>query len=355
MAESFNERMQRSSHLAGTNAAYVEMLYEQYLEDPASVSDQWCQYFSTLRDTETVETPHSKVVQHFERIGRNRLKARPERESAAIESEHERQQMRVLDLMAAYRHRGHKKAFIDPLELMERPTMPALDLAYHGLAPSHLEGIFQTGTFHYGQPTAKLRDIVAALEQTYCSSIGAEYMHIVDAAEQLWVQQRLETVRSHPANSASERRVVLERLIAAEGLEKYLHARYPGTKRFGLEGAESLIPMLHEMLQRLGSHGVLETVIGMAHRGRLNVLVNIFGKDPWDIFEEFEGKALVTQGSGDVKYHQGFSSNVMTPGGEMHLALSFNPSHLEIVSPVIEGSVRARQDRRNDSKGDLVV
>jgi 2-oxoglutarate dehydrogenase E1 component len=357
MAESFIERMQRSSHLAGTNAAYVEMLYEQYLEDPASVPDQWRQYFSTLASETGAEldTPHSKVVQHFERIGRNRLKARPEKESAAVESEHERQQMRVLELIAAYRHRGHKKANIDPLELKERPTMPVLDLAYHGLSPNQLEDIFQTGGFHYGEPTAKLRDIVDALEQTYCSSIGAEYMHIVDASEQLWVQERLETVRSRPQFSVAERRTVLDRLIAAEGLEKYLHARYPGTKRFGLEGAESLIPMLHEMLQRLGSHGVLETVIGMAHRGRLNVLVNILGKDPWDIFDEFEGKQREVQGSGDVKYHQGFSSNVMTPGGEMHLALSFNPSHLEIVSPVIEGSVRARQDRRHDTVGDRVV
>jgi 2-oxoglutarate dehydrogenase E1 component len=182
-------------------------------------------------------------------------------------------------------------------------------------------------------------------------------MHIVDAGEQLWVQQRLETVRARPRFSIEQKGTILERLTAAEGLERYLQGRYPGTKRFGLEGGESLIPMLHEALQRLGSHGVLETVIGMAHRGRLNVLVNILGKNPHQLFEEFEGAMPVDldEGRGDVKYHQGFSTNIMTAGGEMHLALAFNPSHLEIVGPVVEGSVRARQDRRGDLDGDRVV
>ncbi len=360
MAESFLDRMSKSSHLAGTNAAYVEALYETYLAEPDTLPSEWQNFFNELpvvSGAADVDIPHSGILQHFERIGRNRLKARPEKASAAIESEHERKQMRVSELIAAYRHRGHKKANIDPLDMMERPNMPVLDLAYHGLSLAELEEIFSTGTLFYGEGTAKLREIVDVLEQTYCASIGAEYMHIVQVSEQLWVQQRLESVRAKPPLSASDRRSVLERLTAAEGLEKYLHGRYPGTKRFGLEGAESLIPCLHEMLQRLGFHGVLESVIGMAHRGRLNVLVNILGKDPWDLFEEFDGKVTQEEGSGsgDVKYHQGFSTNVMTPGGEMHLALAFNPSHLEIVSPVVEGSVRARQDRRRDYVGDLVV
>ena len=180
-------------------------------------------------------------------------------------------------------------------------------------------------------------------------------MHIVDAAEQLWVQQRLESVRCHPEYGDDVKKMILERLTAAEGLERYLQNKFPGTKRFGLEGGESLIPMLHEAIQRAGSHGVVEMVIAMAHRGRLNVLVNILGKHPRELFDEFEGKLPDTQVSGDVKYHQGFSSNVMTPGGEIHLALAFNPSHLEIVGPVAEGSVRARQDRRTDYTGNLVV
>ncbi|MBX3706835.1 MAG: 2-oxoglutarate dehydrogenase E1 component [Pseudomonadales bacterium] len=360
MADSFMERMRRSSHLDGNNLAYVEALYETFLTDPNDVPPEWRDYFEKLPRVEgaiKADVPHSTVVQYFERLGRNRLKARPARESTRVESAHERTQMRVQDLIAAYRHRGHKKARIDPLGMMERPAMPILDLAYHGLSPADLEETFHTGTFHYGEGTAKLRELVDALERTYCGSIGAEYMHIVDASEQLWVQQRLETVRARPRFTAEQKQTVLERLTAAEGLEKYLHGRYPGTKRFGLEGGESLIPMLHEALQRLGSHGVLESVIGMAHRGRLNVLVNILGKNPHQLFDEFDGKLPenADEGSGDVKYHQGFSTNIMTSGGEMHLALAFNPSHLEIVCPVVEGSVRARQDRRRDYVGDRVV
>jgi 2-oxoglutarate dehydrogenase E1 component len=358
MAESFLEQMRKSSHLAGGNVAYIEALYETYLEDPNAVPPEWRTYFEKLPRVDGVvaaDLPHSTVIRHFERVGRNRLRARPQRVSSEVSSEHERKQMRVTELIAAYRHRGHKRATLDPLGMMARPPTPVLDLAYHHLSAADLDTVFQTGSFFYGSDRAPLRDIVAALEQTYCGSVGAEYMHIVDAAEQLWVQQRLESVRCHPAYGADVKRMILERLTAAEGLERYLHNRYPGTKRFGLEGGESLIPMLHEMVQRTGSHGVVEAVIGMAHRGRLNVLVNILGKHPTELFAEFEGKLPPTLASGDVKYHQGFSSNVMTPGGEMHLALAFNPSHLEIVGPVVEGSVRARQDRRRDDRGDLVV
>ena len=180
-------------------------------------------------------------------------------------------------------------------------------------------------------------------------------MHIVDSEQRSWFVQRLESVRGRPEFSPEIKSHLLERLTAAEGLEKYLGTKYPGTKRFGLEGGESLIPLLDEIIQRSGSYGTKEIVIGMAHRGRLNVLVNTFGKNPRDLFDEFEGKKVEGLSSGDVKYHQGFSSNVMTPGGEIHLAMAFNPSHLEIVSPVVEGSVRARQDRRNDPVGDKVL
>ena len=352
------DRMLRSSHLSGQNAAYIEMLYETFLDDPAQVPNNWRSYFEQLPALSGVigpDTPHSTVVNHFERLGRNRLKAKPEKVATSLSTAHESKQMRVQDLVSAYRHRGHKKAQIDPLEMMERPSMPVLDLSYHHLNPADLDESFQTGTFHYSNGTAKLRDLVDALERTYCGSIGAEYMHIIDAGEQLWVQQRLESARGGNNFSREQRLAILERLTAAEGLEKYLHRRYPGTKRFGLEGAESFIPMLHELIQRLGSHDIYESVIAMAHRGRLNVLVNVLGKNPSDLFDEFDGQVVLESGSGDVKYHQGFSSNVMTAGGEMHLALAFNPSHLEIVGPVAEGSVRARQDRRRDYAGDRVV
>ena len=358
MTDSYLERMRRSSHLSGGNVAYVEAIYERFLEDPNAIGEEWRSYFDKLPRVEGVQTgdiPHGAIIEHFERLGRNRLKARPERVATAVSSEHERRQVRVLELISAYRHRGHRRARLDPLGVWERKPAPELNLDYHHLTAADLDTVFHTGSAHFFEDgQAPLRGIVDALERTYCGSVGAEYMHITDAAEQLWVRQRLESVRSSPEFSRETRRGILERLTAAEGLEKYLHAKYPGTKRFGLEGAESLIPMLHEMLQRTGSHGVVETVIGMAHRGRLNVLVNILGKHPNELFDEFEGRVVGT-GMGDVKYHQGFSSNVETPGGEMHVALAFNPSHLEIVAPVVEGSVRARQDRRRDYTGSLVV
>ncbi len=358
MSESFLEHMQKTSHLAGGNVAYIESLYESYLENPNGVPPEWRTYFEKLPKVDGViasDVPHSTVIRHFELIGRNKLRARPASVATDVANEHERKQMRVTELIFAYRHRGHKRASIDPLGMMERPPTPILDLAYHHLSAADLDTVFQTGSFFYGADKATLRDIVAALEHTYCGSVGAEYMHIVDTAEQLWVQQRLESVRCHPEYGDDVKLMILERLTAAEGLERYLQNKFPGTKRFGLEGGDSLIPMLHEAIQRAGSHGVVEMVIAMAHRGRLNVLVNILGKHPRDLFDEFEGKLPATQVSGDVKYHQGFSSNVMTPGGEIHLALAFNPSHLEIVGSVAEGSVRARQDRRTDYTGNLVV
>ena len=357
MADSFVERMRKSSHLSGGNAAYLESLYESFLNDPGAIAEQWSDYFDGLpRQRQVPDVPHSAIIEHFGRLGRNRLRARPERVSAAITDEHATKQVRVLELIAAYRNRGHRRARLDPLGVWRRADAPELDLVYHGLSLADLDTVFQTGSAHFFDVgTASLRDIVDALERTYCSAIGVEYMHISDAAEQLWVCRRVEAARSNAALDAAEKLVVLERLTAAEGLEKYLHAKYPGTKRFSLEGSDSLIPMLHETLQRTGAHGVVETVIGMAHRGRLNVLVNIFGKHPGDLFDEFEGRLAETAAMGDVKYHQGFSSNVETAGGEMHVALAFNPSHLEIVGPVVEGSVRARQDRRRDPAGDRVV
>ncbi len=357
MADSFVERMRKSSHLSGGNAAYLESLYESFLNDPGAVAEQWSDYFDGLpRRRQAPDVPHSVIIDHFGRLGRNRLRARPEKVSTEISDQHATKQVRVLELIAAYRNRGHRRARLDPLGVWRRADAPELDLAYHGLSPADLDTVFQTGSAHFFDVgTATLRDIVDALERTYCSAIGVEYMHISDPAEQLWVCRRVEAARANLALDAAEKRVVLERLTAAEGLEKYLHAKYPGTKRFSLEGADSLIPMLHEMLQRTGAHGVVETVIGMAHRGRLNVLVNIFGKHPGDLFDEFEGRLVETAAMGDVKYHQGFSSNVESAGGEMHVALAFNPSHLEIVAPVVEGSVRARQDRRRDRAGELVV
>ncbi len=358
MHENSMEMLWRSSHISGGNAAYVEELYEGYLEDPNSVPEEWRGYFEKLplaQEGVIRDVPHSTVRDHFATLGKVRLR------SAAVPTnnqftELERKQVRVIALCSAYRQRGHQQANLDPLGLMNenRGPVPDLALEYHALSAADLDTTFQCTNLYIGRDEAKLGEIVEALDRTYCNSVGAEFMHIVNTDERAWIQQRMESVRSAPDYGPDVKKLLLERVSAAEGLEKSLGSKYPGTKRFGLEGGESLIPMIDTIIQRAGGYGAKEIVIGMAHRGRLNLLVNILGKNPAELFDEFEGKAKY-QGSADVKYHQGFSSNVMTPGGEVHLALAFNPSHLEIVSPVVEGSVRARQDRRKDLQGNLVV
>lgn len=357
MPENTMEKLWRSSHISGSNASYVEELYELYLQDPNQLPDQWRSYFDTLPVVEGAIAPdisHSTVKDHFLLLSKNQSRVTPV-SASTIHTEHERKQFAVGELISAYRRRGHLNARLDPLVLVDKPGVPVLDLGYHRLSAADIDTPFQTGSLFYGDNEAPLSEIIEVLEKTYCQSIGAEYIHITDEAEQLWVQHRLESVRSKPLINDGIKRRILDRLVAAEGLEKYLGSKYPGTKRFGLEGGESFIPCLAELIHRAGSAGVVETVIGMAHRGRMNVLVNLMGKHPSELFDEFEGRYKPGFGSGDVKYHQGFSSNLMTPGGEMHLALGFNPSHLEIGAPVVEGSVRARQDRRNDPVGEEVL
>ncbi|MGK2914460.1 MAG: 2-oxoglutarate dehydrogenase E1 component [Porticoccaceae bacterium] len=351
------EQFLRTSHLSGGNAAYIESLYETYLHDPNGVSEQWRAFFDGLprvNGNVAPDTSHETIQAHFELLGRRRARPIPAPGSGGINIEHERKQVKVVQLISSYRFRGHQHAKLDPLGLMERENVPDLHLGFHGLTEADLDTTFQTGSLFIGKEEATLREIIDHLEATYCGPLGPEFMHITSFAEKQWLQQRFESVRSRPTYGNETRILVLERLTRAEGLERHLDTKYPGTKRFGLEGGESLIPMLDGLIHRSGEYGVKEIVLGMAHRGRLNVLVNVLGKSPAELFNEFEGKITLNT-SGDVKYHQGFSSNVMTPGGEVHLALSFNPSHLEIVSPVVEGSARARQDRRNDPTGDQVV
>ncbi|MEP1471770.1 MAG: 2-oxoglutarate dehydrogenase E1 component [Halieaceae bacterium] len=360
MQESSNmELLWRSSHIAGGNATYVEDLYETYLTDPNGVPEQWRDYFDKLprvesEITQIEDVPHSTIRDRFAKISKMRVRTEATVQHDSQATEHERKQVRVVQLISAYRQRGHQKASLDPLGLAEREHVPDLELGFHQLSAADRDTPFQVGSLHIGKADATLGEIVDALERTYCHTVGAEFMHIVDTGERHWIMTRMESVRSAPDYGDDVRMTLLRRLIKAEGLEKSLGSKYPGTKRFGLEGGESLIPMLSEMVQRVGSYGAKEIVIGMAHRGRLNVLVNIFGKNPVELFDEFEGKKTY-ESSGDVKYHQGFSSNIMTEGGEVHLALAFNPSHLEIVAPVVEGSVRARQERRDDPVGNSVL
>ncbi|GAA6167240.1 2-oxoglutarate dehydrogenase E1 component [Sessilibacter corallicola] len=360
MQDSIMEALWSTSHISGGNAAYVEEMYDTYLHDPNAIPEQWREYFDQLPRLQGVigaDTPHSVIREQFAQLAKDRVRDKGTLGASAggaVSSEHESKQIKVVQLINSYRSRGHQIAKTDPLGLTPPKDVPDLDIHYHGLTTADLDTVFQTGDLMLGIEQAPLRDILSALQETYCGSIGAEVTHVNDAAERQWLLQRLESVRANPNYSREVQLRLLDRLTAAEGLERHLDSKYPGTKRFGLEGGESFIPLIDALIKRAGAFGAKEIVMGMAHRGRLNTLVNILGKNPTALFDEFEGKKLVDT-SGDVKYHQGFSSNVMTQGGEVHLAMAFNPSHLEIVSPVVEGSVRARQDRRDDATGDLVV
>lgn len=355
MQEKYIDRMQTTSHLSGGSVAYVEALYEQYLKSSDSVPEAWQAYFRSLvcksDGPEDTEISHAAIKQQFFELAHNQNKV----PANAVSFEHEIKQVAILKLIEAYRVMGHQEAKLDPLSIMKRANVSDLQLSTHGLSNADLDTSFLSQSVYFGQEQAPLKVIINSLKKTYCASIGAEFMHIVSSEERKWFQQRLESVQSSPRFDSDTKRHLLDRLTAAEGLEKYLGSKYPGTKRFGLEGGESLIPILDELIQKSGSYQAKEVVIGMAHRGRLNVLINTLGKKTSELIDEFEGKAEYAMGSGDVKYHQGFSSNITTPGGEIHLALAFNPSHLEIVAPVVEGSARARQDKRHDKQGKSVV
>ncbi len=344
-----------SSYLFGANAPFIEELYEAYLDDPQSVPEPWRDYFDKLQLLPAVgggsgrDVAHAPIVESFAHRARSGGADR-----APAVAGLDRKQVSVIQLVAEYRFRGVFLAQLDPLKRRERPHIAELEPAYYDLTEADMDTVFNTGSL-IGPEQASLRGVIKALQETYCGTIGVEYMYLSNRTEKRWIQERLEPIRSKPSYSADYKRHILERLTAAEGLERFLHTRYVGQKRFSLEGGDALIPMLDNLLQRAGEAGVQELVIGMAHRGRLNVLVNTLGKVPKDLFAEFEGKHDESILAGDVKYHQGFSSDINTPGGPMHLTLAFNPSHLEIVNPVVEGSVRARQHRRKDRKGEQVL
>ncbi|MCC5858773.1 MAG: 2-oxoglutarate dehydrogenase E1 component [Ectothiorhodospiraceae bacterium] len=354
------EKLQRSSYLSGVNATFIEDLYEIYLRDPAQVSHEWRAYFQGLEhgDPRPVrEIPHSQVREEFLRLARSNggAAARAPGVAGGLSPQDAEKQAAVLRLINAWRVRGHQAADIDPLDLREPPDVPDLDPGFHHLNEADMDREFNTGSL-FTADQMRLRDIIAFLRSTYGGTIGSEYMHITDTVQKRWIQERLERPQARPNLDAETRRRLLRRLTAAEGIEKYLHSKYVGQKRFSLEGGESLIPLLDELLQRGGAQGVKEVVMGMAHRGRLNVLINILGKSPGDLFQEFEGNFNVENaGSGDVKYHLGYSTDIQTESGALHLALAFNPSHLEIVDPVVVGSARARMQRRKDKKGEEVL
>jgi len=343
---------QKNSYLY--NATFIDDLYEKYLANPNQVNEIWRDYFSELQDESPAiqDIPHAPIQDYFAKLRSHHNTYTGV--SAETFKEFAKKQVAVLRLINAYRFRGHQQADLDPLKLQERPYVEELNPEFYGLTETDMHTVFNTGSL-YGPSEAKLVDILDRLKKIYCSSLGTEYMHITETKQKRWIQKQLENPEGRNEFDSMTQLHILRRLTAAQGLEDYLHAQYVGQKRFSLEGGEGLIPLLDELIEEAGMANVKEIVLGMAHRGRLNVLVNILGKRPKDLFSEFEGKITNETGSGDVKYHQGFSSNVATTAGALHVTLAFNPSHLEIINPVVEGSVRARQERLGDKSRNHVI
>ena len=350
---------QANTYLFGGNAPYVEEMYENYLSNPGSVPDTWREYFDALQNVPAGDGSNTKDVAHLPVVNAFAQRAKQVASKVVIvagaDTEMGRKRVSVQQLIAAYRNVGSRWADLDPLKRTGRENIPELELSSYGFTDADQEAVFNTSNTFFGTETMTLRELMNALHQTYCGTIGAEYMYTTDQNQKRWWQQKLESIRSQPSFSADKKKHILDRLTAAEGFERFLHTKYVGQKRFSLEGGESFIASIDELIQNAGLRGVQEVVIGMAHRGRLNVLVNTLGKLPSDLFAEFDHTAPEDLPSGDVKYHQGFSSDVATIGGPVHLTLAFNPSHLEIVNPVVEGSVRARMDRRGDPEGKQVL
>lgn len=315
-----------SSYLAGANQSYIEQLYEDYLTDPGSVDDSWRSIFKQLPTVGVKpEQLHSQTRDYFRRLAKDASRYN----SSISDPETDAKQVKVLQLINAFRFRGHQNANLDPLGLWKLDDVPDLDPAFHHLTEADFQETFNVGSFAIGKETMQLGELYKALKQTYCGSIGVEYMHITNTEEKRWIQQRVESVVGRANFTNEEKKTFLKELTAAEGLERYLGAKFPGAKRFSLEGGDALVPMLKDMIRHAGKNGTREVVLGMAHRGRLNVLINVLGKKPQDLFDEFSGKHKEHLGTGDVKYHMGYSSDVETEGGMVHLALAFNPSHLK--------------------------
>lgn len=347
------ESLWASSYLDGNNALYLEQLYEQYCEDPASVDEKWQNYFGKIAAESPEQPNHSDIREYFKNLSSSSLSTQIAASPAALV--HAQRQAQVFNLINAYRNYGNGKATLDPLGLTVPAKLTRLSLEHHILAGCEDE-VFDSGDFYGLEGNHKLKDIVAALQATYCGNITAEFMHLSDHDELVWLEKNFEGNLAKAKLSAEDKKIILQKLTNADGLEKFLGRKYVGQKRFALEGGDSLIPLLNEIAHRSAlKHGVKEIIMGMAHRGRLNVLVNILGKLPKDLFEEFEGKHGDDGYMGDVKYHMGFSSNLNFDGGLLHMSLAFNPSHLEIVDPVVEGATRAKQRRYKDSAREKVV
>ncbi len=355
MKSDLNDQFISTSPLFGGNSAYVEDYYEQYLRDPDSVEPSWRDYFKSLNGSDDKDVAHGPIRDSF--VDHQPSAGQGASTKAGMSSRAAQKQAGVLQLISHYRSRGHRVADLDPLGLYNPAPLPDLEPAFHGLAEADMDKVFNTGSLYAHDDEMALRDIIDVCKRVYTGTIGTEYMYITDPEQKRWIQRRLEAGVEHHGLAEKEKLEILRQLTAAEGIERYLHTKYVGQKRFSLEGADSMIPALDELIRSSARHHVDEVVIGMAHRGRLNVLVNILGKAPGELFAEFEGKYDIEEldMSGDVKYHLGFSTDIEIEDERVHLVLAFNPSHLEAVNPVVEGSVKARQTRRHDAAGETVL
>lgn len=356
MKSELNDKFISNSPLFGGNSTYVEAYYEQYLKDPESVEAGWRDYFKSLNgEGSGGDVAHGPIRDSF--IDTQASAGQGARPRAGMAQRAAKKQAGALRLINYYRMRGHQVANLDPLGLYEPPNVPDLDPAFHGLSESDMDTVFNTGSLCAHEEELPLREIINICQRVYTGTIGTEYMYITDTQQKRWIQRRLEAGVEHPGLKDDEKREILRQLTAAEGIERYLHTKYVGQKRFSLEGADSMIPLLDELVRSSARNHVDEVVIGMAHRGRLNVLVNILGKSPQELFAEFEGDYDLDEldMSGDVKYHLGFSTDIEIEDERVHLVLAFNPSHLEAVNPVVQGSVKARQHRRHDFDGETVL
>lgn len=344
---------QQSSYLEGENLAYIEGLYETFMTNPEAVSEDWQAFFKSLSSDENPVSIDG-IRDYFIKLAQQKRGGTTQASGQAKVDVDIAKEKAVIELINAYRAYGHLHANVDPLGLAQPQNLATLNLDYYGLSSADLQKCFVAGEL-IGKPEATLQEILDFLKQTYCGTLGVEYDYISDPEELEWLRHQIETV-GHQAFSKASKQYILKQLCAAEGLEKFLGMKYVGQKRFSLEGGDSLIPLLTLLLESSSELDVTESVIGMAHRGRLNVLINVLGKAPKELFAEFEGQLVEKLGTGDVKYHKGFSSDVeLNNQKPMHLALAFNPSHLEIVAPVVQGSVRARQRRQNNHKTDHVL
>jgi 2-oxoglutarate dehydrogenase E1 component len=372
-----NTAFARSSFLYGGNAAYIEDLYARYETDSAAVDGEWGEFFRSLRDDPADVLDEARAPSwnrpgwpspardelvaaldgdwtRVEGAVGDKIKARAQSVGAEVSAAEiqraTRDSVRALMLIRAFRIRGHFHANLDPLGLEPPRDREELDPRSYGFSEADFDRkIFIDGVL--GLDFATLREMVAILDRTYCQTLGVEFMHIAERAEKGWIQERIEGPDKEITFTREGKRAILNKLVEAEGFEKFLDVKYTGTKRFGIDGAESVIPALEQIIKRSGALGVREIVLGMAHRGRLNVLAQVMGKPHRAIFNEFKGGSWTpdaVEGSGDVKYHLGASSDREFDGNHVHLSLTANPSHLEIVDPVALGKVRAKQDQHND-------